>query len=329
MPDLVGASGSGSRVASVAELSGVMGCRASLTVVADDPVLRELLLVAAEQRMRELEQRWTRFSPDSELSRLNAARGSAIVVSACTRALVGHLVEAWDATDGAFDPTLLPALVGRGYRNSVLDPARTTEVPNGARARIALDDVDVDDLRRTVRLPRDATIDAGGLGKGLAADLVVAELLDRGAEGAMVEIGGDLRVAGRPPSGEVWRVSVEAPSTAMATGPIAVVELVEGGVATSSRAFRRWRTDEGAEAHHLIDPRTRAPADRGVLAVTAVTGTAAWSEAFAKVPFVRDEPDALALLERESVAALVVRDDGRASTTSAWSTVSAHAVAAP
>src|SRR5205814_4638480 len=98
-----------------------------------------------------------------------------------------------------------------------------------------------------VRLPAGVGFDPGGIGKGLAADLVVAEALAAGAAGACVNLGGDLRVAGEPPDdpstdspptgSAAWTVAVEHPAS---TDPLALLGLHDGAAATSTTLRRRW-----------------------------------------------------------------------------------------
>lgn len=298
------------------ELTALMGCRGSVTVVGpEDHARAARLSTVAEWRLRELDSRWSRFLGDSEITALGRAAGRPVTVSAPTRSLVRALVEAWEATDGVFDPTRLPDVVRAGYAASVLDADKVTVLPPGATSGFDMNAIEVDDDAGTVRLPVGATLDPGGLGKGLAADLVVAELLDRGADGVMVEIGGDLRVAGRSPSGDGWRIDVEDPHDQSAP-PIAVVDLRDGGVATSSRLFRRWHG-----GHHIIDPTTASPSESDVVAATVVTATGAWSEAFSGVPIVVGAAEAIRVLDAEGVAALVCLADGRTLATATWSRV--------
>ena len=94
-----------------------------------------------------------------------------------------------------------------------------------------------------------------------------------------MNVGGDLRVRGNPPNGKSWDVAVEHP-----LGPGAErlrIRLLEGAVATSSRAKRCWQTADDP-AHHLIDPRTGRPSDSRYVTVTAVARDAWWAEVVAK-----------------------------------------------
>jgi thiamine biosynthesis lipoprotein len=123
------------------------------------------------------------------------------------------------------------------------------------------------------------TVDPGGIGKGLAADLVAVELLDAGAAGCLVNVGGDLRALGRSPTDAGWVVTVPDPYRPGAE--LLRAALPEGGVATSSRLERRWRAG-GIEVHHLIDPSTGAPANGDIVAATVVAAQAWEAEVLVK-----------------------------------------------
>ena len=136
-------------------------------------------------------------------------------------------------------------------------------------------------------LPVGTTIDPGGIGKGLAADIVTGELVAARALGAMVEIGGDLCVAGIGPyamSG--WVIEVDPGVT---TG-ITSVALSAGGVAMSTSRLRTWTVD-GRTRHHLVDPQTLDCSDSDSVSCTVIAGTAAWAEAFTKTAFALSPAD--------------------------------------
>jgi thiamine biosynthesis lipoprotein len=155
-----------------------------------------------------------------------------------------------------------------------------------------------------VRLPAGVAFAPGGIGQGLAADLAVTALANAGATGALVSVGGDVRVWGRPALGTAWGLGVQDPFEP--DRDVAVVELHDGGVASSSCLGRRWHLD-GVPMHHVVDPSTGAPTANGVVAATAVAGSAWWAEVLTKVVLVGGgRPHAL--VERD--AALVWEHDG-------------------
>lgn len=278
-----------------------MGTDAHVVVTGD-----ERLLAVARARIEDLERRWSRFLPSSEVSRLGTAGGRPAVVSPDTLTLVRACATAWAATDGRFDPTIRQALVALGYDRSFPlladQPAR-----HGARGPAVgpapgMAGVEVDERSSTVRFPIGVGLDAGGLGKGLAADLVVAELQSLGAHGAMVNLGGDLAVDGAPPEGEAWVVRVDDPFEP--ARELTRVALVRGGMATSSTLGRRWVVD-GVPLHHVLDPSTGLPVPEDQVAATVVAGQAWWAEALATSLLVGGPTTPL-----PSASALIVRRSG-------------------
>jgi thiamine biosynthesis lipoprotein len=268
---------------------------------------------AARDDLDELERRWSRFLPDSEISRLNEARAAPALVSPVTGALVAKAVEGWRITEGRFDPTVLGDVVRAGYdRSFARIPAVTRSGVSDRRRGCA--GIDVDEVVNIVRLPPRVAFDPGGIGKGYAADLVVARLMAQGCAGACVNVGGDVRVSGRAPGGRSWGVGVLDPFTET---PVDTVLVDDGGVATTSRTKRAWFVD-GEPAHHVIDPLTGRPAARGLAAVTTVASEAWIAEVFAKAAFVSGLDDGLAFLEAHRVAGVLTDDEDRHVTTADW-----------
>lgn len=266
----------------------VMGGRARVVVTGPEA---DKLAVWAQRRLEGLEARWSRFRPDSEISALNRAGGVPTLVSADTFTLVHHAVEAWRATEGWFDPTMLGELVAEGYDRShglLPPPAADPSAPDAGmvdpgvngRRWTRCGDIALEPGVHLVTLPPGVAFDPGGIGKGLAADMVATELMVRGAEGAMVELGGDLRIAGEhPDGGPTWTVAIDDP--AHRGRDLFRFGFADGGVATSSQLQRRWATGRG-DRHHLLDPTTGAPSASTVGTVVVATGAAWWAEVLAK-----------------------------------------------
>jgi thiamine biosynthesis lipoprotein len=272
-------------------------------VIVDGPPGLEL---RARDRIEELESRWSRFRSDSEVSRVNRADGRPVLVSADTLAAVEAAVEAWHATEGRFDPTVLPVLVALGYDRDFesvpLDVPHDAPGANPPGPAPGCAGIVVDAIVSAVTLPAGVAIDLGGIGKGLAADLLVTELKGAGAAGACVNVGGDLCVWGRAPSDAGWVVDVEhLPDVRIALGG--------GGIATSSPSKRRWKRNNRV-LHHLIDPRQGRPADAGLAAVTVIAGSAAQAETLTKAAFVSGVGGAAAIIEASRATGVLVTDTG-------------------
>ncbi len=158
-----------------------------------------------------------------------------------------------------------------------------------------------------------APVDLGGIGKGLAIRWAIALLatalpeLDQPGTGALLEAGGDLAARGRAPGGGPWMVGIEDP----AGGEMpAVVALQDGAICTSSIEVHRWRTDDGREVHHLLDPRTGEPGGAGLVSVTVAGPDPAWAEVWSKGLFLEGAAGIGARARAMGLAAWWVCDDG-------------------
>jgi len=259
--------------------------------------------------MRDLERRWSRFIADSELSQLNAHAGAPVFVSAETFDLVALAVDAWRATRGYFDPTMLEALMSSGYDRSFEELGGddvVSSVPVAASIA-SLDDISLDPRARIIQTPPGVAFDLGGIGKGRAVDLVFEEIQAVGVDGVCVEFGGDLRVGGAPVAGGGWPVIVDDPFRP--DSDLMTLGIGEGSVTTSSRLRRSWTTATGI-SHHLLDPRTLRPSESGVASVTVVSSSAAWGEVHAKAALIAGASEGRRILDEAGLAALLIEDNG-------------------
>jgi thiamine biosynthesis lipoprotein len=306
------------RTMSAERRAPLMGTEAHVIVVGDDAAHLADIAIA---RLQRLEARWSRFLPDSEISRLNKSPGVPVLVTPETFRLIDHALTAWQMTDGAFDPTILADLRAAGYdRSFELLDRPDAPAPTDARAdsdalrhsrastRPTAPDIHLDRIVGSVRLGPNATFDAGGIGKGFAADLVVTELLSSGARGALVSVGGDLRAGGVAPEGGPWVVAITDPLDPEHV--IGNLGLEAGAVASSWRTTRKWIGPDGQSRHHLIDPRTGRSAASGVAGVTVVAAQGWRAEILAKAAFLAGPVDGPALIARSGAAGIVITDDG-------------------
>ena len=271
-----------------------MGTDAHVILV--DPA--EGALAHAKRRLEELERRWSRFRPASDVSRLNGAPGAFVIVSADTLVLLATMKEAWRITGGRYDPTLLSAINAAGYSASYDGSGRASSTSGVSRRERAITDVTIDVATSSAIVPAGVGIDPGGIGKGLAADMVVTELLRGGTGGALVSVGGDLAAAGRAPSPEGWHVAIEDPFDASREHLRLALEA--GGIATSSTLTRTW-TQDGNRRHHVIDPATQACATTDLAAVSVVARAGWEAEAHATAALLSGSERALDYLERHEL----------------------------
>ncbi len=260
--------------------------------------------------LRGFEARFSRFDPCSELSRLNAAPGRPFVISPSLLRLVTLSLSLAERSGGLFDPTVLRSLEAAGYDRSfeLIGAGQPSDAP---RVRdYSWRDVSVDEASRSVWLPPGAGIDLGGVGKGFAADRLAAIL----GSPCLVNAGGDVCASGAPDDGDAWLAGIEDPFEP--ERDLAVLAVIDRGIATSSRLRRRW-LDGRRWSHHLIDPRSGGPSGSDAVQVTVIAANTVEAEYHAKVAlllganagrdYLDSQPDVEGLIVEQGGSLLVTR----------------------
>jgi FAD:protein FMN transferase len=252
----------------------------------------EARLERAERWLHAFEARFSRFQPDSELSRLNQHAGEPFQVSPALYQLIDLALKCARQSGGLFDPTILRQLERSGYdRSFEAIPLSRPSDPRAAASRTTWRDVRLDAPTRTVTLREGSGIDLGGIGKGWAVDRLAAIL----GSPSLVNCGGDVFASGMPRDDIDWRVGVADPFAP--DDDLAVLRVRDRGVATSSSVKRRWKVGDRF-VHHLIDPRTGNPSTSDAVQVTVVAPTATEADVHAKVALLSGAAGALDYLDR-------------------------------
>lgn len=266
-----------------------MGTDCQVLVVTPTSVNAAAAAATAWSGITTLDSLWSRFRSDSALSSLNraAAEGEAELIDRTddlTAALVAAMSWAYRFSDALVDAAVLDRVMAAGYDRDFAEVIGNSGSPR-AGAGIGPDRATMADVRvagNFVTRPAGTRLDSGGVGKGLAADLIATSLAASGTEGVLVDLGGDIRAIGRDLDSRPWRVDVADERSAPSPGHESVATLtqwstVDGGIATSSTARRRWQG-----GHHIIDPRTGHPSDSDLLAVTVHAADALTAETCTK-----------------------------------------------
>jgi thiamine biosynthesis lipoprotein len=292
-----------------AEQFACFGGRCAALVIGDGPLGSAVEAVArAKLRLLDWHDRFSRFEPDSELSRLNRDPRPVVPVGELMAGMAQAAVDAATRTDGLVDATLIGELEAAGYREDhstsvpleralALAPPRRPAGPSPERRWTT---IGVDRAARTVRRPPGVRLDSGGIVKGMLADVLGDALAWH--EAYAIDCAGDLRLGGR--GGVPRTVRVASP---FGDETLHEFELTEGGVATSGIGKRSWIGPYGSPAHHLLDPATGRPAFTGIVQATALAPTALEAEVAAKAA-VLSGPDGAARWLRHG--GVVVLEDG-------------------
>jgi thiamine biosynthesis lipoprotein len=249
------------------------------------------------------DRRFSRFNPSSELNRVNAVPLGLTLLSEEFASMAGLALDAARATGGMVSPCVGGAVLAAGYDRDfaqlppdgdAVEPAR---VPR--HEAISL-------LGRMILRAEPVLLDLNGVVKGRTVDDALA-LLD----GGFVSAGGD--VATSVP------IVVGLPGGETAT-------LHRGGLATSSVSRRRWLRG-GSEQHHLIDPRTGAPAETPWRDVSVAARSCFVADVAAKAALLLGEAGP-AWLDARGLAGRFVGRDGAVVCSAAWRAGFAEAAAA-
>ncbi len=259
----------------------------------------------------EVDAACNRFRSDSEISRVNAAGGNAVLISPTFERALESALRAAHMTDGLCDPTVLPALLALGYDRDYDDVALRVDIEERAPLLpLGPSAIHLDRERHTLTLDGECQLDLGASAKALVADLVADEVAPSG--GIVVELGGDVAVRGNGPEGP-WAIAIS--DSLSITGHEPRISLRHGGVATSSSTTRTWNVN-GRAVNHVIDPRTGSYA-RGVYTTASVTARdCVTANAFATAALLWD--DAGYHVAQAGWSARLVRTDGSIEFIGGW-----------
>jgi len=294
-----------------------MGTLARIVVVATDEPHARRAIERAAGAVRSVAASMSTYRPESEISILNRNGANAeIPLSENVVHVLERSVQFCELTGGAFDVTYAPlrSLWRRAEERGVTP---TDEEISAVRARVG---------SKLMRLSRSSclfgtpgmAVDLGGIAKGFAIDLACEALRAEGIDGALVDIGGDMRTLGRRPGGEAWKVLVNDPTPG--ENPPLILLLADRAVATSGD-YQRFFTIDGQRFSHIVDPRTGRPVE-SIPSATVIARDALTADALATAisvlgpgaarPLIEslDGAECLILSTREASGPRIVKSSG-------------------
>ncbi|MDM0105882.1 FAD:protein FMN transferase [Variovorax sp. J22R24] len=244
------------------------------------------------------------WEPESDISRFNRSEaGTRHVLEPEFAEVLACALDWAAASGGAIDPSIGPlvALWGFGAHAgaSTIAPPSPTALAQ-ARAQSGWQRLAFDVATRSLVQPGGVSLDLSGIAKGFAVDHGAAGLRALGLSDFLLEVGGELRAAGRRPGGQPWQVLVEASSGAALRMP-----LQDMAIATSGD---RWhvREHQGRRWSHTLDPRTGEPSSPDLSSVTVLHQACMQADALATALTVLGPQEGLDFAQRHGIAALFV-----------------------
>jgi thiamine biosynthesis lipoprotein len=226
-------------------------------VATTDPDVIESASMILHEELMAIDRACSRFRPDSEISGVLRRAGATVEVSPLLSEAVETALRVAQDTEGAVDPTVGAAVIALGYDRDFSEVRRRTRnapVGPGPRAAPGWECVELDPVRNRLRVPSGVVLDLGATAKALAADRAVSRIAAATGSGALVNLGGDVSLAGGAPPGG-WAVGIALESSAAPRDSRVVVAIREGGLASSGTAVRTWLQGD-RRVHHIIDPET-------------------------------------------------------------------------
>lgn len=274
-----------------------MGSLLRIEIVAPDGY--DAKVDAALERAFAEADRWERllseWIPDSPVSRVNAAAGKAPVsVPAEVIAAFKMAVTVSHASKGAFDVSFAGMDRIWDFRPEAEHRVPTPAEREAARARVDWRKIAIDPGAGTVFLEEEGMkVGFGGMGQGIGADAAAHAIKEAGFDDFFVDLSGDAFFAGDA-GGAAWRAAIQDPRGARGV-TVATIELRDQAVETSGDYEKFFLGPDGVRYHHILDPRTGAPA-RGLASVTVVAEDVTTADAYGTAVFASGPTDGLALL---------------------------------
>ncbi|ONF45192.1 FAD:protein FMN transferase ApbE [Marinobacter lutaoensis] len=291
------------------EISGaVFGTTYHINVVlAGDESRLEPLAEGIEQALETVDAAMSTWREDSELSRLNRLEDQSrwVSVSEPLYEVLAKAQEVSRLTDGAFDVTIGPVVNLWGFGPE----ARPEHVPDEAElatmlARTGYEKLELRADPPAVRANPAQYIDLSAIAKGYGVDVVARYLDGEGVAAYLVEIGGEVRVRGRKPNGDAWRLAIEQPVSE--SRQVNRVVALTGKAMATSGDYRNYYESDGHRYSHTIDPATGRPITHNLASVTVIADDCMTADALATGFDVMGYEKAAALATRENIPAYFI-----------------------
>lgn len=287
---------------------GIFGTTYHINVVLpEDEARLQALAQGIEQELNQVDQAMSTWKPDSELSRLNqkANQSEWTRLSAPLFEVIQTAQDISQLSEGAFDVTIGPVVNLWGFGPE----ARPEQVPTEEEIAALLsvtgwEFLELDPQQQALRSAEPQYLDLSAIAKGYGVDAVARYLDSEGVDGYLVEVGGEVRVRGRKPGGDAWRLAVEEPVEGERR--VNKVLALENKAMATSGDYRNYYESEGQRYSHTIDPETGKPISHNLASVTVLADDCMTADALATAFNVMGFERAQALATRENIPAYFI-----------------------
>lgn len=237
------------------------------------------------------------YIPESVISKVNQANDS-VQVDEMFRLVFQKSKEVWEASSGAFDPTVMPLVNAWGFGFSKMNNIDSNLI-DSLLQYIGFEKVKLHGNRLIKSNPY-IMLDFSAIAKGFGVDCVAELLESYHISDYMVEIGGEVRVSGLNPKGSKWNIAIEKPVENQTPDQmIDTIFAVTGLSLATSGNYRNFYYKDGVKYAHTINPKTGFPAFNDLLSASVIAEKCIEADAWATAFMVMGKEKSLNILKNQ------------------------------
>ncbi len=215
--------------------------------------------------------------------------------------------KAFEASKGAFDPTVYPLINAWGFgpeKQVFPDSTEITEILN----YVGFDKIQFNETR-VIKTIDNVSLDFNAIAQGYSIDVLYNFLTSKGINNLMVELGGELRVGGVNESGDLWSIGIDNPKPEASSDRIAIIKLDNQAISTSGN-YRKYFELDGVKYGHTINPKTGYPVQRDIISASVIAPNCMEADVWSTAFMVTGLEEAKKILEEQShLLALFIYED--------------------
>jgi len=236
------------------------------------------------------------FNESSIISRIN--RNGDVTVDSLFANVFRQAMKISEATDGNFDITVAPLVNawGFGFTENI---SPTDAKIDSLLQIVGWQKIQLSSEGKIIKEDPRIMLDCSAIAKGYAVDVIANLLKSNGVQNYMVDIGGEVDVAGVNPTGNLWRIGINKPED----DPLSrnqslqtILEVSGLGIATSGN-YRNFYYKDGMKYAHTIDPKTGRPVQHSILSSTVIAKDCMTADAYSTAFMVMGLEKARSLVE--------------------------------
>lgn len=202
---------------------------------------------------------------NSDIYKINSTPDTFVKVSSECFELIKTAIGVSKNSGGNFDITVYPAVELWGFTASSYKVPTQSELVE-VKAFIGYNNIELDENTESVRISKGTRLDLGGIAKGYIADKAAEALKEQGVESALLNFGGNIKLIGKKPTGDSFKIGIKAPFD---DGYFAILK-AENATASTAGGYERYFEENGKRYHHILNPFTASPAESDVISATVI-----------------------------------------------------------